>query len=107
MALFKIEKGTAANLVANRPNAVEGYAYFTTDDGKFYIDVSGGTAESPVSAIVGTNRIPLSADRADRIPYAENNEGSSRNQYRWNTTRNLQGLPRRSRPSLQSSIRSQ
>lgn len=76
MALFKIEKGTAANLVTNRPNAVEGYAYFTTDDGKFYIDVSGGTSESPVSAIVGTNRIPLSADRADRIPYAENNEGS-------------------------------
>lgn len=76
MALFKIEKGTAANLVTNRPNAVEGYAYFTTDDGRFYIDITGGTTENPVSAIVGTNRIPLSADRADRIPYAENAQGS-------------------------------
>ena len=28
MALFKIEKGLAANLTKNRPNAVEGYCYF-------------------------------------------------------------------------------
>ena len=76
MALFKIEKGTAANLTTNRPNAVEGYAYFTTDDGRFYIDITGGTAEEPVTAVVGTNRIPLSADRADRIVYAENAQSS-------------------------------
>lgn len=37
MALFKISKGQAANL----PNTYhEGYCYFTTDDGKFYIDTS-------------------------------------------------------------------
>ena len=77
MALFKIEKGTAANLTTNRPNAVEGYAYFTTDDGRFYIDITGGTTENPVPAVVGTNRIPLSADRADRIPYAENAQNST------------------------------
>ena len=77
MALFKIEKGTAANLTTNRPNAVEGYAYFTTDDGRFYIDITGGTAENPVAAVVGTNRIPLSADRADRIAYAENAQGAT------------------------------
>lgn len=76
MALFKIEKGTAASLTTNRPNAVEGYAYFTTDDGRFYIDITGGTAEEPVTAVVGTNRIPLSADRADRIAYAENAQSS-------------------------------
>ena len=50
MALFKIEKGLKDNLSVNRPNAVEGYCYFTTDDGKFYIDIADGTAE------VGTNR---------------------------------------------------
>ncbi len=36
MALFKIFRGTSQNL----PTSVhDGYAYFTTDDGKFYIDV--------------------------------------------------------------------
>ena len=35
MALFKVARGVAANL----PNKItDGYAYFTTDDGKFYID---------------------------------------------------------------------
>jgi len=65
MALFKISKGTAANLVANRPYAAEGNAYFTTDDGKFYIDISGdGTT---TTAVVGSNRIPLNAAAADRL----------------------------------------
>lgn len=37
MALFKIFRGTSENL----PNNLhDGYAYFTTDDGKFYIDTS-------------------------------------------------------------------
>ena len=38
MALFKIFKGKKANLPETR---VDGYAYFTTDDGKFYIDHAG------------------------------------------------------------------
>lgn len=71
MALFKTFKGLAANLMTNKPNAVEGYAYFTTDDGKFYIDIA--TANT---AVIGTNRIPLSADYADRIPYAVNNQNA-------------------------------
>lgn len=58
MALFKIEKGLAANLTANRPNTTEGYCYVTTDDGKFYIDTA--TAQ-------GTeNRIVLNAGTADK-----------------------------------------
>ena len=36
MALFKIQRGPSSNLPQNLTN---GYAYFTTDDGKFYIDV--------------------------------------------------------------------
>lgn len=37
MALFKIFRGTSEDL----PSAIhDGYAYFTTDDGKFYIDTS-------------------------------------------------------------------
>lgn len=35
MSLFKINRGKAANLPAEK---TDGYAYFTTDDGKFYID---------------------------------------------------------------------
>lgn len=64
MALFKIEKGLATNLTKNRPNAKEGYAYFTTDDGKLYIDISGdGTSNTP--NVLGTNRICLNAGKAD------------------------------------------
>lgn len=37
MALFKIFRGTSENLPTKMH---DGYAYFTTDDGKFYIDTS-------------------------------------------------------------------
>lgn len=72
MALFKTFKGLSSSLMTNKPNAVEGYAYFTTDDGKFYIDIA--TSET---AEIGTNRIPLSADFANRIPYAINTQNST------------------------------
>lgn len=64
MALFKVNKGLAKNLMTNVPNAKEGFAYFTTDDGKFYIDIAGdGT--STTKAVIGTNRIPLNAYTSD------------------------------------------
>lgn len=63
MALFKINKGLASNLAKNMPYAKEGFAYFTKDDGKFYIDIEGdGTT---TKAIVNINRIPLNAAKAD------------------------------------------
>lgn len=64
MALFKIHKGLSENLMKNVPNAKDGFAYFTTDDGKFYIDVAGdGTSNS--KAVININRIPLNAVKAD------------------------------------------
>lgn len=51
MALFKIFKGKPENLgkLGNTTeNTNEGYAYFTPEDGKFYIDVDSGN-----KAIVG------------------------------------------------------
>lgn len=70
MALFKISKGLAANLAKNVPNAKEGFAYFTSDDGKFYIDTAGdGTTATP--AVVGTNRIPLNAYASDVLKAGE------------------------------------
>lgn len=64
MALFKVSKGLTKNLITNVPNAKEGFAYFTPDDGKFYIDISGdGT--SMAKAVIGTNRIPLNAYSSD------------------------------------------
>ena len=70
MALFKIEKGLAANLTKNRPNAKEGYAYFTTDDGKLYIDISGkGTEDTPAN---DKTRIAVNAKKADYATYDEN-----------------------------------
>lgn len=65
MALFKIFKGSAANLGATgNPTEIaqEGFAYFTPDDGKFYIDI-----EDANEAIVGENRIPINAYLADKF----------------------------------------
>lgn len=68
MALFKIEKGLAANLATNRPNSVEGYCYFTSDDGKFYIDIANGTAITPAEnggKLVGATRMPINSYLSD------------------------------------------
>lgn len=63
MALFKIFKGSSAELgnTAATINAHEGYLYFTEDEGKFYIDITNGAP-----AILGVDRIPLNAYKADR-----------------------------------------
>lgn len=68
MALFKIEKGLAANLKTNRPEAVEGYCYFTKDDGKFYIDIATGAAVTPAEnggALAGSTRMPINSYLSD------------------------------------------
>lgn len=64
MALFKIEKGLGTTLATKRPNTTEGYCYFTTDDGKFYIDIATGTGTS--------KRIVLNAYAADKLSTARN-----------------------------------
>ena len=71
MALFKIEKGLAADLSKNRPQVHDGWCYFTTDDGKFYIDTAGDTNASLAKYPGDTtgNRIPLNAFYADRVNF--------------------------------------
>lgn len=73
MALFRIFKGNKNKLGAvpgageqDTRYAHEGFAYFTPDDGKFYIDIAGNTGDTNTPAVIGTNRIPLSADKADK-----------------------------------------
>lgn len=51
MALFKILKGSSEGL--KKLKATEGYAYFTPDNGKFYIDIS--STNTPQEVIVGNN----------------------------------------------------
>lgn len=56
MALFKILKGKSANL--KQTKATEGYAYFTPDDGKFYIDVaSTDSADNVVVSYNDTDKV--------------------------------------------------
>lgn len=88
MALFKIEKGLATNLLANRPNAVEGYCYFTTDDGKFYIDTKTGslTGSNPT----GT-RVALNADYSSKLLFGEITQSSS-STLKVSTVNNLSSL---------------
>lgn len=62
MALFKVLRGTASSIDrdnVNKPPFVDGYAYFTPDDGRFYIDVQLDT-EPPYfydSGVVGGKNI--------------------------------------------------
>ena len=88
MALFKIEKGLATNLLSNRPNAVEGYCYFTTDDGKFYIDTKTGslTGSNPT----GT-RVALNANYASKLLFGEITQSSS-STLKVSTVNNLSSL---------------
>ena len=88
MALFKIEKGLATNLLANRPNAVEGYCYFTTDDGKFYIDTKSGslTGSNPT----GT-RVALNANYSSKLLFGEITQSSS-STLKVSTVNNLSSL---------------
>ena len=67
MALFKIQKGTAINLKTNRPTTTEGYCYFTTDDGKFYIDITSNDAAYDSEGKLTDKRICLNAAAADKV----------------------------------------
>lgn len=40
MALFKILRGNSANISTSITPYHDGWAYFTVDDGKFYIDAN-------------------------------------------------------------------
>ena len=73
MALFKIYKGKSENLSTNSQSkfATEGYAYFTTDEGKLYIDIS---TDSTNPAVIGQNRICLNANKADSATYDSKNQ---------------------------------
>ena len=64
MALFKIKKGLRANLPKTYN---EGYCYFTTDDGKMYIDTTD----------TSSGRVCLNAAKADTLTVA--NKGSATN----------------------------
>lgn len=63
MALFKINKGDEINLPAV---LTEGWAYFTTDNGNFYIDHLNNQNELV--------RTKISANYADKLRYIENGE---------------------------------
>ena len=61
MAVFKLLQGSAEDLELLK--ATEGYAYFTPDDGKFYIDIADSTGPATVGSRKGNgvNRICINA----------------------------------------------
>lgn len=63
MALFKILKGSSKGL--KNLKATEGYAYFTPDDGKFYIDID--STNTPQEVIVGNNKETVNGTTVNRI----------------------------------------
>lgn len=71
MALFKIFKGLSSNFgkEGNPTNETkEGFAYFTPDDGKFFIDVtSGETPRLGTSTKFGANRIWINSGNLDEL----------------------------------------
>lgn len=85
MALFKILKGSNRDLFTtptgqeknlDHPSkkTVQGYCYFTPDNGKFYIDVADSN-----EVTLGTNRICLNAEEADKLRTARSINGVSFN----------------------------
>jgi hypothetical protein len=72
MALFKIYKGLSSDF-NNSNNSVnslthEGYCYFTTDDGKFYIDiVDKETPRTPddTGSLKNVTRMPINSYLSD------------------------------------------
>lgn len=71
MALFKILRGKKDNLLnqdkSNKLALHDGWAYFTTDDQKFYIDANLGTEKSP-----NVKRLNIHTDHADNADIAIN-----------------------------------
>lgn len=67
MALFKINRGSKDGLKKNKPNIKDGNAYFTTDDGKFYIDVAGEGETEKTAAIYGNTTEHPNISGANRI----------------------------------------
>jgi hypothetical protein len=57
VALFKILRGDSSNISTSKTKWTDGYAYFTPDDGGFYIDATVGKTEkrirvNPASTVV-------------------------------------------------------
>ena len=47
MSLFKVLRGDSSRISTDVTPFHDGYAYFTPDDGSFYIDINTGTTEAP------------------------------------------------------------
>jgi hypothetical protein len=62
MALFKISKGKESNLPKN---TTEGFAYFTTDEGNFFIDIETNSFTSHEKAVAAGARIQVNANNAN------------------------------------------
>ena len=60
--LFKILRGDSSRISTDITPFHDGYAYFTPDDGSFYIDINTGTAEVP-----NNQRIKLNAKDAETL----------------------------------------
>ena len=62
MSLFKVLRGDSSRISTDVTPFHDGYAYFTPDDGSFYIDINTGTTEAP-----NNQRIKLNAKDAETI----------------------------------------
>ena len=62
MSLFKILRGDSSRISTDITPFHDGYAYFTPDDGSFYIDINTGTKDAP-----NNQRIKLNAKDAETL----------------------------------------
>lgn len=67
MALFKISRGNSNSLKTKVSTIKDGNAYFTTDDGKFYIDVAGEGETENTAAVCGNTVEHPDISGANRI----------------------------------------
>ena len=69
MALFKILRGNETALPKNK---TDGYAYFCTDTGSFFIDYTDGEVDLSGNLVI--KRSKISAEYSDKLRYMENEE---------------------------------
>lgn len=69
MALFKILRGNETALPKNK---TDGYAYFCTDTGSFFIDYTDGEVDLSGNLVI--KRSKISAEYSDKLRYVENGE---------------------------------
>ena len=73
MSLFKILKGSSSRIDLNTTDFHDGYAYFTPDDGGFYIDSDDNGSEQRIRINPECVRLNQGVENAGKLLHIDTN----------------------------------